>query len=119
MSEERFDRLESQLTQGMTVMQQNITVMQQNMTVMQQNMTVMQQNIEDKHNLLVQIMTNGFASLNQRFDTIDSSLAHLSQQVNGIKIHLTINEQKTEDNARRTRRINQRLMRLEERNDEI
>ncbi len=108
MSEERFDRLESQLTQ-----------VTQGMTAMQQNMTAMQQNIEDKHNLLLQIMTTGFASLNQRVDTIDNSLAHLSQQVNDINIDLTVNEQKTEDNARKTRRINQRLMRLEERNDEI
>ena len=77
MSEERLDRIENQLTQviqNTTVMQQNMTVMQQNMTVMQQNMTVMQQNIEDKHNLLVQIMTSGFAALHQRFDTIDNSL---------------------------------------------
>ena len=115
MSEERFDRLESQLTQ----VTQGMTAMQQNMTAMQQNMTAMQQNIEDKHNLLLQIMTTGFASLNQRVDTIDNSLAHLSQQVNDINIDLTVNEQKTEDNARKTRRINQRLMRLEERNDEI
>jgi hypothetical protein len=113
MSEERLDRIENQ------VIQQNMTTMQQNMTTMQQNMTTMQQNIEDKHNLLVQIMTTGFASLNQRFDTIDTSLTYLSQQVNDINIDLTINEQKTEDNARKTRRINQRLMRLEQQNDEI
>jgi chromosome segregation ATPase len=115
MSEERLDRIENQLTQVI----QNTTVMQQNMTVMQQNMTTMQQNIEDKHNLLVQIMTTGFASLDQRFDTVDNSLTHLAQQVNDINIDLTVNEQKTEDNARKNRRINQRLMRLEQQNDEI
>ncbi len=101
MSEERFDRIESQLTQVI------------------QAMTVIQQNVEDKHNLLVQIMTSGFTSLNQRVDTIVTSLNHLSQQVNDINIDLTTTEQKTEDNARKTRRINQRLMRLEDRNDEI
>lgn len=107
------------MQQNMSVMEQNITVIQQNITVIQQNITVMQQNVEDKHNLLVQIMTSGFSSLNQRVDTIETSLSHLSQQVNDINIDLTINEQKTENNARKTRRINQRLMRLEDSNDEI
>jgi chromosome segregation ATPase len=115
MSEERFDRLESQLSQVI----QGMGMMQQNITAMQQNMTVMQQNVEDKHNLLVQIVTTSFNSLNQRVDTIENSLIQLSQQVNDINIDLTTNEQKTEDNARKTRRINQRLMRLEDRNDEI
>jgi ClpP class serine protease len=108
MSEERFDRLESQLSQVI-----------QGMSMMQQNMAMMQQNFEDKHNLLVQIVTTSFNSLNQRVDTIENSLIQLSQQVNDINIDLTTNEQKTEDNARKTRRINQRLMRLEDRNDEI
>jgi hypothetical protein len=45
MSEERFDRLENQLTQviqGMSVMQQNMSVMQQNIAVMQENMATKQ-----------------------------------------------------------------------------
>jgi hypothetical protein len=63
-------------------------------------------------------MTTSFNSLNQRVDTIETSLIQLSQQVNDINIDLTTNEQKTEDNARKTRRINQRLMRLEDRNDD-
>jgi predicted nucleic acid-binding Zn-ribbon protein len=88
MSAERFDRIESQLTQVI------------------QGMAIMQQNVEDKHNLLVQIMTSGFTSLNRRVDTIETSLNHLSQQVNDINIDLTTNEQKIEDNAHKTRRIN-------------
>ncbi len=45
MSEQRFDRIENQLTQviqGMAVMQQNMTLIQQNMAVMQQNMATKQ-----------------------------------------------------------------------------
>jgi hypothetical protein len=41
MSEERFDRLDSQLSQVI-----------QGMAVMQQSMATMQQNVEDKHNLI-------------------------------------------------------------------
>jgi FtsZ-binding cell division protein ZapB len=50
MSEERFDRLESQLSQviqGMGIMQQGITVMQQNMTVMQQDITNIKQVVSE------------------------------------------------------------------------
>jgi hypothetical protein len=49
MSEERFDRLESQLTQiiqGMTVMQQNMAVMQQNMAT-KQDLALVQQTVSD------------------------------------------------------------------------
>jgi chromosome segregation ATPase len=104
MSEERFDRLESQLTQviqGMTVMQQNIT------------------NLDNKFNGFVTLVTTSFASLNERVDTVNTSLNSLTQQVNDINVDLTVNEQKTEDNARKTRRINQRLMTLEAGNEEI
>jgi predicted HAD superfamily phosphohydrolase len=100
MSEERLDRIENQLAQVIQVItfmqhnmatKQDLAVVEQNMTTMQQNMTAMQQSTEDKHNLLVQIMTSGFTSLNQWFDTMDTSLTHLSQQVNDINIDLNIN----------------------------
>lgn len=77
MSEERFDRLESQLSQVI-----------EGMGTMQQNMTAMQRNFEDKQNLMLQIMTSGFAALNQRVDNIETSLNHLSQQVDDINIDL-------------------------------
>jgi chromosome segregation ATPase len=115
MSEERLERIENQLTQviqavsgmqqNMTVMQQSIIVMQQNMTGMQQNMTVMQQNIDSTRGALLTVMNDGFTALNK--------------QVNDINIDLTVNEKKTEDNARKIRRVNQRLMQVEDRHDEI
>jgi chromosome segregation ATPase len=101
MSEERLERIENQLTQVI----QAVSGMQQNMTVMQQNMTVMQQNIDSTRGALLTVMNDGFTSLNK--------------QVNDINVDLTVNEKKTEDNARKIRRVNQRLMQVEERHDEI
>ncbi len=67
----------------------------------------MQQNMATKQELagLVQIMTTGFASLNERVDRLDASFADLAQHVNDINVDLTVNEKKTEDNARKTRQI--------------
>jgi chromosome segregation ATPase len=101
MSEERLERIENQLTQVI----QAVSGMQQNMTVMQQNMTVMQQNIDSTRGALLTVMNDGFTALNK--------------QVNDINIDLTVNEKKTEDNARKIRRVNQRLMQVEDRHDEI
>jgi predicted nucleic acid-binding Zn-ribbon protein len=108
MSEERLERIENQLTQviqAVSGMQQNMTVMQQSIIVMQQNMTVMQQNIDSTRGALLTVINDGFTALNK--------------QVNDLNIDLTVNEKKTEDNARKIRRVNQRLMQVEDRHDEI
>jgi chromosome segregation ATPase len=113
MSEERLERIEHQLTQviqAIATMQQNMTVMQQNITTMQQNMTAMNNRLDRVENrvnsmegTLLTAMREGFASLQAYQVDLDRDLA--------------ANEQKTEDNARRARRLNQRLMRLEQRYD--
>lgn len=113
MSEERLERIENQLdrvVQTITVMQQNMTVMQQTITVMQQNMTVMQQNMAAMQNrtdsmegTLLTAMTDGFSSLKKYITDLDIDLAR--------------NEHNTEDLARKSRRLNQRMMRLENNND--
>jgi phage shock protein A len=106
MSEERLERIENQLTQviqAVGTMQQNMMVMQQNMTVMQQNMTVMQNRMDSMEGTLLTTMTGGFNSLQNYIIDLDTDLAQ--------------NERKTADNARNNRRLNQRLMRLENRND--
>jgi predicted nucleic acid-binding Zn-ribbon protein len=108
MSEERLERIENQLTQviqAVSGMQQNMTGMQQSIIVMQQNMTVMQQNIDSTRGALLTVINDGFTALNK--------------QVNDLNIDLTVNEKKTEDNARKIRRVNQRLMQVEDRHDEI
>ncbi len=68
MSEERFDRLESQLSQviqGMTVMQQNMTVMQQNMSAMQIRIDSIEVNLQNRidsvEGTLIAAITGGFA----------------------------------------------------------
>ncbi|WP_310487511.1 hypothetical protein [Chamaesiphon sp. VAR_69_metabat_338] len=113
MSEERLERIENQLSQviqavgtmqqSITVMQQNMTVMQQSITVMQQNMMAMQNRMDSMEGTLLTTMTGGFNSLQNYIIDLDTDLAR--------------NERQTEDNARNNRRLNQRLMRLENRND--
>ncbi|AFY91337.1 hypothetical protein Cha6605_0029 [Chamaesiphon minutus PCC 6605] len=101
MSEERLERIENQLSQVI----QAVGVMQQNMMAMQQNMTAMQNRMDSMEGTLLTTMTGGFNSLQNYIIDLDTDLAQ--------------NERKTEDNARNNRRLNQRLMRLENRNDDF
>jgi chromosome segregation ATPase len=101
MSEERFDRLENQLTQVIQAM----TVMQQNMTVMQQNITAMQTRIDSVEGTLMVAMRSGFDSL--------------QTAINDLNVDLNVMEVQTERNARKSRRINQRVTAIETRLDDI
>jgi FtsZ-binding cell division protein ZapB len=106
MSEERLERIENQLAQvvqAITIMQQNMTAIQQNMNVMQQNMTAMQHRTDSMEGTLLTAMTDGFSSLKKYMIDLDIDLAR--------------NEQNTEELARKNRRLNQRMMRLENSND--
>jgi chromosome segregation ATPase len=107
MSEERFDRLESQLTQviqGMTVIQQNMSVMQENMSVMQENMSAMQNRIDSIEGTLLVAMRSGFDSLQTAIDDLDYDL--------------NVAEIQGERNARLTRKLNQRVTAIEARLDD-
>ena len=92
MSEERFDRLESQISELREMMQQNITAvtaMQENMTVMQQDITATKQNVnalsEDvialRHRMdsiegtAVVTMREGFESFKSYLDDLNYDLA--------------------------------------------
>lgn len=94
MSEERLERIENQLSQVI-----------QAVGVMQQNMIAMQNRMDSMEGTLLTTMTGGFNSLQNYIIDLDTDLAQ--------------NERKTEDNARNNRRLNQRLMRLENRNDDF
>jgi phage shock protein A len=94
MSEERLERIENQLSQVI-----------QAVGVMQQNMMAMQNRMDSMEGTLLTTMTDGFNSLQNYIIDLDTDLAQ--------------NERKTEDNARNNRRLNQRLMRLENRNDDF
>lgn len=72
---------------------------------MQQNMTGMQNRMDSMEGTLLTTMTGGFNSLQAYLTDLDLDLAK--------------NERETEDNARKNRRLNQRLMRVEQRDNDF
>ncbi len=94
MSEERLERIENQLSQVI-----------QAVAVMQQNMITMQNRMDSMEGTLLTTMTGGFNSLQTYLTDLDIDLAK--------------NERDTEDNARKNRRLNQRLMRVEQRDNDF
>jgi FtsZ-binding cell division protein ZapB len=93
MSNERFDRLENQLTQVIN-----------GMGTMQSNIAVMQARIDSIEGTLLMAMRSGFESLQTAIDDIDYDL--------------NIAEVQTERNARLNRKLNQRVTAIEARLDE-
>jgi Tfp pilus assembly protein PilN len=129
MSEERFDRLESQLSQviqGMGVMQQNIIGLQQNMSAMQQNMSAMQQNMATKQDLAV--VEQKVSAMQNNLDAAREDIASLRRRVDsnegtiivairdGFRSRETLMDDINFDlaaNERKTRRLSRRVARLE------
>jgi chromosome segregation ATPase len=136
MSEERFDRLESQLSQviqgmgtmqqNMSDMQQNIIGLQQNMTTMQQNMTVMQQNMATKQDLAV--VEQKVSAMQNNLDAAREDIGSLRRRVEsnegtiivaireGFRSRETLIDDINFDlvaNERKTRRLSRRVSRLE------
>jgi FtsZ-binding cell division protein ZapB len=93
MSNERFDRLENQLTQVIN-----------GMGTMQSNIAVMQTRIDSIEGTLLMAMRSGFESLQTAIDDIDYDL--------------NVAEVQTERNARLNRKLNQRVTAIEARLDE-
>jgi FtsZ-binding cell division protein ZapB len=107
MSEERFDRLENQLAQVI----QSIATMQQNMNVMQQNMTAMNRNID--------AVREDVIALRQRIDSVEGSQNTLFRE--GFQSLMSYNDDlnyELADNARQTRLLKRRLIRLERKDRE-
>lgn len=127
MSEERLERIESQLGQvlqaiigiqpaisGMqqeiTVMKQDITVMKQDMTAMKQDMTAMKQNQN--------ALREDIVALRYRIDSVEGTLKVVI--TDGFRSHDLYLDDINVDlakNERQTRRLNRRVDRLE-RHDE-
>jgi uncharacterized coiled-coil protein SlyX len=118
MSEERFDRLESQLSQVI----QAIGTMQQDMTAMQQNMATMQQNMATKQDIAVVQQTvsdirTDIAVLSERVDSLEQttrigirdSIRNQRAMINDLNYDLANNE-------RATGRLRGRVERLEDLN---
>jgi chromosome segregation ATPase len=137
MSEERFDRLESQLNQviqaigtmqenmgtmqqNIGTIQQNIGTMQQNIGTMQQNIGTMQQNMATKQDLAVVQQTvsdirTDIAVLSERVDSLEQttrigirdSIRNQRAMINDLNYDLANNE-------RATGRLRGRVERLED-----
>jgi chromosome segregation ATPase len=124
MSEERFDRIEAQISelreimqqnmnsthQDLTVMQQNMTAMQQNMTAMQQNMTAMQQNMN--------ALREDVVSLRQRVDSIEgATIVAIRDGFESVRNYIDDLNYDLANNERKTRRLARRVTRLEKRDE--
>jgi uncharacterized protein Yka (UPF0111/DUF47 family) len=92
MSEERFDRIESQIAQLRELLEQNIPAMNQNINALREDVTDLRHridSIEGTQNLMIR---EGFKSLMSYNDDLNYELA---------------------DNARQTRLLRRRVIRLE------
>ena len=92
MSEERLDRIESQISQLREIVQQNIPAMNQNINALREDVTDLRHridSIEGTQNLMIR---EGFKSLMSYNDDLNYELA---------------------DNARQTRLLRRRVIRLE------
>ena len=109
MSEERFDRLESQLTQviqAIGTMQQNMGTMQQNISAIQQNMGAMNQNID--------ALREDVIALRHRIDSVEGSQQIIMRD--GFQSLMSYNDDlnyELSDTARQTRLLKRRVIRLE------
>ena len=115
MSEERFDRLENQLTQviqAVGTMQQNIATMQQNMATKQDLAAIEQKvfGIEQS----VNAAREDIASLRYRIDSVEGAVSVV------IRSTFTTHQNFVDDlnfdllrNERATRRLSRRVARLE------
>jgi uncharacterized coiled-coil protein SlyX len=97
MSEERFDRIEAQISSLSSLISQGLTGVNQRMTDIEDRMAVLE-------TTLSATMRGGFNNLRGTVNDIDADLAKV--------------EQRAEDSARKVRRLNQRLMHLEGRGQE-
>jgi archaellum component FlaC len=144
MSEERFDRLESQIgqvLQAMTGMESRINDrvtglenqmidlenrMNDRMTGLESRMNDRMTGLEDRMTGFENSMTGLENRINDRMSVLETTLSatmrggfnSLRATVNDIDVDLARVEQRAEDNARKFRRLNQRIMHLEGRTEE-
>jgi FtsZ-binding cell division protein ZapB len=100
MSEERFDRLENQLSQVI----QSIATMQQNMTAMNQNINAVREDVID---------------LRHRIDSVEGSQNVIIRE--GFQSLMSYNDDlnyELSDHARQTRLLKRRVIRLERKDKE-
>ena len=111
MSEERFDRLESQISELRELMQQSMTVTQQQISTMQQNISTMNQNIN--------AVREDVIALRHRLDSVEGSQNVIIRE--GFQSLMSYNDDlnyELSDNSRQTRLLKRRVIRLERKDKE-
>jgi chromosome segregation ATPase len=110
MSEERLERIETQIGELRELMQQNMVTTQQNMNAMQQNMNAMREDItslrqrnDSIEGTVIAAMREGFNSLRNYLDDLNYDLAEV--------------ESKVSDGERKQRRLARRVARLERKDE--
>jgi chromosome segregation ATPase len=126
MSEERLERIENQIAALSDLVQQNMKATERRLSQIDSRVNSMEETL-----LLLTAITEGterrLSQIDSRVNSMEGTLltamtegfASLHNYQIDLDRDLAINEQKTEDNARKSRRLNQRLMHLERRNDDF
>ena len=118
MSEERFDRIEAQISELRELIQANMAVTQQNMGAMEQDVTAVKQNTNATR--------EDIGSLRQRVDSIEGTVViairdsfnSFRNYLDDLNYDLAEIEWKVGDNDRKHRRLNRRVARLERKEEE-
>ena len=139
MSEERFDRIEAQISElreliqaNMAVTQQNMTAMEQDLAAVKQDMTAVKQDITAVNQDVTAVKQNTNAtredigSLRQRVDSIEGTVViairdgfnSFRNYLDDLNYDLAEIERKVGDNDRKHRRLNRRVARLERKEEE-
>ncbi len=140
MSEERFDRLEAQISQVLQVvigLDHRVTGLENRMTGLENRVTGLENRMDEFENRMndriigLENRMNGRIiglenRMNDRMSVLETTLSatmrggfnSLRATVNDIDMDLAKVEQRAEDNARKFRRLNQRIMHLEGRTEE-
>jgi hypothetical protein len=113
MSEERFDRLDSQLTQviqAIATMQQNMAT-KQDLAVVEQKVSAMQNNLD--------AVREDVVALRHRIDSVEGSQQIIIRE--GFQSLMSYNDDlnyELSDTARQTRLLKRRVIRLERKDKE-
>lgn len=104
MSEERLERIETQISELRDLIQQNMATTQQNMNAVREDINVIRQRSDSLEGTVIVAMREGFNSLRNYLDDLNYDLAEVERNVS--------------DGERKQRRLNRRVARLERKDEE-
>jgi predicted nucleic acid-binding Zn-ribbon protein len=96
MSAERFDRIESQISELREIIQQNMLATQQNMNALREDIISLRQRVDSIEGTVTVVIRDGLESMRTYLDDLNYDLSN---------------------NERKTRRLSRRVSRLEKDND--